>query len=85
MYIHDFVFQICISCNLERICYFNMLYTKSLNDIFFTFHSTETNPGKHLGNLRKDNLDNTHHGTLLSEDYAEIVDDEGDYSTPASK
>jgi len=24
-------------------------------------------------------------GTILSEDYAEIVDEEGDYSTPASK
>lgn len=24
-------------------------------------------------------------GTMLSEDYAEIVDEEGDYSTPASK
>lgn len=24
------------------------------------------------------------HGTMLSEDYAEIVDEEGDYSTPTS-
>lgn len=24
-------------------------------------------------------------GTILSEDYAEIVDEEGDYSTPASQ
>ncbi|GJQ76496.1 hypothetical protein Trydic_g2203 [Trypoxylus dichotomus] len=43
----------------------------------------ESNSGKLMGN-RKDNLDNTH-GTLLSEDYAEIVDDEGDYSTPATR
>ncbi|KAK9701466.1 FERM N-terminal domain [Popillia japonica] len=43
----------------------------------------ESNSGKLLVN-RKDNLDNTH-GTLLSEDYAEIVDDEGDYSTPATR
>jgi len=26
-----------------------------------------------------------HTGTMLSEDYAEIVDEEGDYSTPASE
>lgn len=25
------------------------------------------------------------HGTILSEDYAEIVDEEGDYSTPATR
>lgn len=43
----------------------------------------ESNSGKLMG-TRKDNLDNTH-GTLLSEDYAEIVDDEGDYSTPATR
>ena len=44
---------------------------------------TEANPVKHMGN-RKDNPDNLH-GTMLSEDYAEIVDDEGDYSTPSSE
>jgi hypothetical protein len=27
----------------------------------------------------------TQTGTMLSEDYAEIVDEEGDYSTPASE
>ncbi|XP_022914028.2 focal adhesion kinase 1 isoform X8 [Onthophagus taurus] len=42
----------------------------------------ETTPGKLLGN-QKDNLNFT--GTMLSEDYAEIVDEEGDYSTPATK
>jgi hypothetical protein len=32
---------------------------------------------------RKEEADRN--GTLLSEDYAEIVDEEGDYSTPASQ
>lgn len=40
-------------------------------------------PAKHKGG-RKDNVENSQ-GTMLSEDYAEIVDEEGDYSTPASK
>lgn len=40
-------------------------------------------PSKHKSG-KKDDVDNPH-GTILSEDYAEIVDEEGDYSTPASK
>lgn len=60
-----------------------MVCVSALEDFSFSFCCAESNSGKLLVN-RKDNLDNTH-GTLLSEDYAEIVDDEGDYSTPASK
>ncbi|XP_017776898.1 PREDICTED: focal adhesion kinase 1 isoform X5 [Nicrophorus vespilloides] len=34
--------------------------------------------------VSKNQIDNLH-GTMLSEDYAEIVDEEGDYSTPATR
>lgn len=44
---------------------------------------TDAPQSKHKSGNRKDNMDNLH-GTMLSEDYAEIVDEEGDYSTPAS-
>ncbi|XP_063919599.1 focal adhesion kinase 1 isoform X8 [Zophobas morio] len=40
----------------------------------------DSHPSKH----KSRNSDNTT-GTMLSEDYAEIVDEEGDYSTPATK
>ncbi|XP_071053792.1 focal adhesion kinase 1 isoform X3 [Onthophagus taurus] len=72
----------------------NLPVAESLADLidgYFRLHSgthnsiwnrKETTPGKLLGN-QKDNLNFT--GTMLSEDYAEIVDEEGDYSTPATK
>lgn len=41
-------------------------------------------PQTKLKSGRKSHTDNPH-GTMLSEDYAEIVDEEGDYSTPAGK
>lgn len=48
---------------------------------FLTFAIIDSHARK--SKSRKDNQDA--HGTMLSEDYAEIVDDEGDYSTPAGK
>lgn len=52
------------------------------------FHSrvfafSDAPQSKHRSGNRKDIMENPH-GTMLSEDYAEIVDEEGDYSTPAS-
>lgn len=41
-------------------------------------------PDSHPSKHKSRNSDNTT-GTMLSEDYAEIVDEEGDYSTPASE
>ncbi|KAK4884842.1 hypothetical protein RN001_001113 [Aquatica leii] len=43
----------------------------------------DTHPSKHKL-IKKNHFDNNH-GTILSEDYAEIVDEEGDYSTPTTK
>lgn len=48
-----------------------------MKKLFSDSHSKKSKSG------RKDNQDG--HSTMLSEDYAEIVDDEGDYSTPAGK
>ncbi|KAJ3648770.1 hypothetical protein Zmor_020546 [Zophobas morio] len=44
------------------------------------WNKKDSHPSKH----KSRNSDNTT-GTMLSEDYAEIVDEEGDYSTPATK
>ena len=51
----------------------------------FLFSSTDAHPPKY----RQDGTESPEKnagktGTILSEDYAEIVDEEGDYSTPAS-
>ncbi|KAF5297586.1 hypothetical protein FQA39_LY12062 [Lamprigera yunnana] len=43
----------------------------------------DAHPAKHKS-AKKSNFDNNQ-GTILSEDYAEIVDEEGDYSTPTTK
>lgn len=41
---------------------------------------SDSHSSKHKSGRNSDNTT----GTMLSEDYAEIVDEEGDYSTPAS-
>ncbi|KAB0790612.1 hypothetical protein PPYR_14979 [Photinus pyralis] len=56
------------------------LHSKRQNSIW---NRKDAHPTK-LKSAKKNNFDNNH-GTMLSEDYAEIVDEEGDYSTPTTK
>lgn len=71
---------------LDKNCVFQFDYL-SLR-CFFSLFILDSHPPKYRGhdggnsnNSPENNCRKT--GTILSEDYAEIVDEEGDYSTPA--